>query len=221
VRDGSRRQADTDTSAYASYRNVEVPATSHNVIHESEILGLPLSFFCVNEPFSLADGPIFGSHVWNAMWENMRLQVDEGILPPHAPPIEIVGGVIQRDEFQNALGGVRLPELDLPTNSYFSPNNQGKLICGNAGAPPPPDCIPSTGDPATDATLQFVASLACRLNGSLEPLSEEVLDDLYPDHGGYVSGIVRRTNALVEEGFLLPDDAKLHYTDAAQSEVGK
>ena len=43
-------------------------------------------------PFSLADGPIFGSHVWNAMWENMRIQVDDGILPPYAPRIEIVEG---------------------------------------------------------------------------------------------------------------------------------
>jgi hypothetical protein len=219
VRDGSTRQADTDTSATASFRLIEVPGTSHNPVHKVDILGLPLSFFCVNEAFSLADGPIFGSHVWNAMWENMRIQVDDGVTPPNAPRIEIDGGVIQRDEFANAMGGVRLPEMDVPTASYFSPNNVGKPLCIDPGAPPFPACIPSfPGLP--DFFLRLIAGLGCGTVGSMEPLSQETLDELYRNHGQYVSAIAHGTNKLVGDRFLLPEDAELHKTDAGESSFG-
>jgi hypothetical protein len=221
VRSGSTRQDDTDTSPFASFRLIEVPGTSHNPIHKVDILGLPLSFFCVNEAFSLADGPIFGSHVWNAMWENLRIQVDQGILPPYAPRIEIVDGEIQRDQFQNAKGGVRLPEIDVPTNSYFAPNNDGKPICGDPGAPPFPGCIPSLEPALPDFLLRFIASLGCRTVGSMEPLSQETLDELYINHGEYVRGIAHRTNQLVQDRFLLPEDAEMHKTDAGESLFGK
>jgi len=210
---GATRQDDTDTSRWASFRLIEVPATSHNPIHKLEILpGLMLSDLCLNEPYSLADGPIFGSHVWNAMWENLRLQVIFGIKPPYAPRIEIVGGVIQRDEFQNALGGVRLPELDSPTNSYFSPNNQGKPACGAPGAPPPPGCVPPQ--------LAFIAALACGLNGSMAPLPPETIDALYPDHRTYVARIVADTLRLLFKRFITLEDAAAHLRDAHASDVG-
>jgi hypothetical protein len=221
VGSGSTRQDDTDTSPFASFRLIEVPGTSHNPIHKVDILGFPLSFLCVNEAYSLADGPIFGSHVWNAMWENMRIQVDQGILPPYAPRIEIVDEEIQRDPFENAKGGVRLPEIDVPTNSYFSPNNEGKPICGDPGAPPFPGCIPSLEPGLPDFLLRFIASLGCRTVGSMEPLSQETLDELYRNHGKYVSAIAHRTNQLVSDRFLLPEDAELHKTDAGESSFGK
>ena len=190
-----------------------MPATSHNVVHDFDLApGLPFAFLCKNVPYSLADGPIFGSHVWNAMWENMRIQVTQGVMPPNAPRVTVAGGVIQRDLFQNALGGVRLPELDVPTNSYFSPNNEGKPACGSTGAPPPPGCVP----PA----LAFIASLACGLNGSMAPLAQETLDALYPSHGQYANQIVKRTNALVKQRFLLPEDADLHRTAAGEAPFG-
>jgi hypothetical protein len=221
VRDGSTRQKDRDTSNFASFRLIEVPGTSHNPIHKVDILGLPLSFLCVNEAFSLADGPIFGSHVWNAMWENMRIQVDLGVLPPYAPRIEIVAEEIQRDAFENAKGGVRLPEIDSPTNSYFSPNNNGKPICGDPGAPPFPGCIPSLEPALPDFLLRFIASLGCRTVGSMEPLSQATLDELYPNHGSYVSAIANSSNQLVSDRFLLPADAEQHKTDAGESSFGR
>jgi hypothetical protein len=210
---GSTRQDDSDTSPFASFRLIEVPATSHNLVHDFDFApGLPFAFLCVNQPYSLADGPIFGSHVWNAMWENMRIQVTQGIQPPYAPRVLLSGGVIQRDLASNAIGGVRLPELDVPTNSYFSPNNQGKPACGSPGAPPPPGCIPPE--------LSFIANLACGLNGSYAAFTPEVLDALYPNHGKYVSQIARRTNALVKARFLLPEDAELHREAAGESPFG-
>ena len=108
-------------------------------------------------------------------------------------------------------GGVRLPELDVPTASYFSPNNTGKPACG-AGAPPFPGCNP----PA----LAPLGNLACLLSGSQAPFSQETLDALYPSNGKYVNQIAQRTNQLVKSRFLLPEDAELHKTAAGESPFG-
>ena len=219
IGNGSTRQDDTDTSAHASFRLIEVPATAHNVVHTTPLPfpGLPPGFtigdLCLNEPYTLADGPILGSHVWNAMWENLRIQVTQGILPPTAPRVEIVGGAIQRDAFANAKGGVRLPELDVPTNSYFLPNNAGKPACVPPQTPLDSPCLP----PA----LAPLGGLACFLSGSLAPLSQEALDALYGTHGKYVSQIAGRANDLVAARFLLPEDAELHRTAAGESEFGQ
>jgi len=219
IGNGTTRQDDTDTSDFASFRLIEVPGTAHNLVHKTElpIPGLPPGFtvgdLCLNQPYTLADGPIFGSHVWNAMWENLRIQVTHGVLPPYAPRVELVGGVIQRDAFQNALGGVRLPEFENPTNSYFSPNNTGKPSCAAPGAPPFPGCNPPQIAP--------LGSLACFLSGSLAPLPQETLRQLYPRHGSYVSRIAQSANGLVAARFLLPEDAEGHKTAAGESGFGK
>jgi hypothetical protein len=219
IGNGSTRQDDTDTSAYASFRLIEVPATGHNLVHETPlpVPGLPPGFtiadLCLNLPYTLADGPIFGSHVWNAMWEHLRIQVTQGILPPYAPRVEIVGGVIQRDQFQNAKGGVRLPELDVPTNSYFAPNNLGKPVCGAPGAPPFPGCNPPIIAP--------LGNLGCFLSGSMVPLSEATIKSLYKSHGQYVNLISSRTNVLLKQRLLLPADAELHRMAAGESSFGK
>jgi hypothetical protein len=218
IGNGSTRQDDTDTSPFASFRLIEVPATAHNVVHLTPLPfpGLPPDFtigdLCLNQAYTLADGPILGSHVWNAMFENMRIQVTRGVRPPRAPRVAILGGVIQRDLAMNAIGGVRLPELDVPTASYFSPNNTGKPACGAVGAPPFPGCNP----PA----LAPLGNLACLLSGSYAPFSQEMLDALYPNHGRYVNQIAWRTNQLVRMRFLLPEDAELHKQAAAESLFG-
>jgi hypothetical protein len=54
----------------------------------------------------------------------------------------------------------------------------------------------------------------------MEPLSQEALDELYPNHGQYVSAIAHGTNKLVGDRFLLPEDAELHKTDAGESSFG-
>lgn len=216
---GATRQDDTDTSPTASFRLVEVAATAHNLVHETllPLPGLPPGFtlgdLCLNTPYTLADGPIFGSHVWNAMWENLRIQVTQGVLPPYAPRVELVNGVIQRDAFLNAKGGVRLPQLDVPTNSYFSPNNVGKPACGAPGAPPFPGCNPPF--------IAALGNLACFLSGSMAPLPDATLDALYPTHGVYTSRIAERANALVRARFLLPEDAELHKTAAGEATFGR
>ena len=109
-------------------------------------------------------------------------------------------GQIARDEFGNALGGVRLPEMDVPTGSHNPPTNQA--------------------DPNLPPFLQFLGNLACALSGSVSPFDQATLDTLYPDHDTYQSQVVESVNALKAQGLLLQSDAVSTITEAAQSGIG-
>jgi hypothetical protein len=189
---GDTRQSDTDT-----FRYYEMAGTAHNVIHKDvEVpgLGIFLEDFCQFEMNSLGDGPVFGSYLYNAMWRNMEQQVSSGREPPHGELIEVVGGEVALDEFGNALGGIRLPQLDVPVASY-GPNNSAEPTL-------PPFLIP-------------IANLACRLSGTVMPLDAATLAELYPNHGSYVSQIAWRSNELIKARFLLQKDAAKLKRDAA------
>jgi hypothetical protein len=54
-------------------------------------------------------------YVMNAALHELGAWVRRGTPPAHAVPLEIVGGKIARDEHGNALGGLRTPQLDVPT----------------------------------------------------------------------------------------------------------
>jgi hypothetical protein len=97
------------------------------------------------------------------------------------------------------LGGIRLPQLDVPIATY-GPNN--------------------SADPTLPPFLIPIANLACRLSGTVSPFDDETLAQLYPNHGVYVSQIAQRTNALLRERFLLSKDASKLKTAAALSQIG-
>jgi Alpha/beta hydrolase domain len=59
------------------------------------------------------------------------------------------------------------------------------------------------------------------LFGTHIPFSDEVLDDLYRNHGRYVSAVTRTDSANVQAGFLLRADAQENQREAAHSSVGK
>lgn len=61
----------------------------------------------------------------------------------------------------------------------------------------------------------------CVLFGTHIPFDEEQLDELYPNHGRYVSQVVRVDNHNVRDGYLLRGDAKRNRVEAARSDVGK
>ena len=198
------RQPDT-----ATFRYWEIAGGAHNTVHlgvevvPAGLLGpdpILLEDFCANPINSTADGPVFASHVLNALWERMREQVTRGLSPPPgvlmdaSPP-----ATIARDAFGNALGGIRVPAMEVATATY-APNN--------------------LANPALPGFLIPLANLACRLSGSVFPFDDATLDELYPDHGSYVSRVNRAANALEREGFLLPQDAQSIRTAAAQSAIG-
>jgi hypothetical protein len=186
---GDSRQIDTDT-----FRYYEMTGTAHSTVHKDiEVIpGLyDLEDMCRYSLNTLADGPIFGSFLYNAMWENMELQVRDGTPPPSGVLIETEVDpngllVTKRDAFGNAQGGIRLPQMDVPIASY-SPNNEA--------------------DPNLPAFLQYVGNLACRLSGSVEPFDAGTLDGLYPKMEDYLVPIEASSQALIDARFLLPEDA--------------
>ena len=65
----------------------------------------------------------------------------------------------------------------------------------------------------------WVGANFCGLAGSKSLLSAESLAALYPDHGAYVSRVVQRTQELVQQGWLLAEDAQTIRNEAAASQV--
>ena len=197
------RQADTDT-----FRYYEVAGGGHLTVHKDVLLipaGVvgPVPIFledlCQFPLNSTADGPVFVSYVFNALWENLEDQVESGVEPPAGLQMDVVNDVVQRDEFGNGLGGVRLPSMDVPTATY-TPGNQA-----NPNLPP---------------FLQQIGNLACRLASSVTPFDPETLDELYPNHGSYVSPVTHAANQLRSDGFLLNPDRATIVTTAARSGIG-
>ena len=202
------RQEDTDT-----FRYYEVPGTAHLTVHEdvevlpdwlAAALGLgPGPLFledtCQFPLNTLADGPVVGGYVYNAMWRNMEWQVRFGIRPPHGDLIEVVEGDIARDEYGNALGGIRLPYLDVPIASYGFPN---------------------VVDPGLPAFLQPLLGLACVLAGTVTDFDQETLDELYPRHGKYVGKVSHSAWRLVWDRFLLHEDSAAIIQEAYESDIG-
>jgi len=186
------RQIDTET-----FRYYETAGTAHITIHKGDavipvgVLGLTDPIFlqelCVFELNTLADGPIFGSYLYNAMWDAMEKQVVFTRAPPSGDLLEVdPNNQIARDAFGNAKGGIRLPRLDLPTATY-SPRN--------------------SVDPNLPAELAGLGNLFCILSGKVERFDQVTRDTLYPDWPDFVAQFNQKIDDLIAARFLLSEDA--------------
>jgi hypothetical protein len=199
------RQPDTPT-----FRYYEVAGASHLTVHKDVelipggIIGpdpIFLEDLCLNTINSTADGPVFFGYVLNALWESMEKQVEWGWPAPSGVQMDVDPGtgLVQRDVFGNGLGGVRLPVMDVPTATY-TPGN--------------------VADPSLPGFLQAIGNLACFLASSVEPFDDATLDDLYPNHGTYVSQVTHAAIKLRWQRLLLSKDAQKIIWTAAQSGIG-
>ena len=183
------RQQDT-----RSYRYYEMAGTAHTGVHKDvDVVPnlLTLEQACLNPLNTHADGPVFGAYLLNAMWKNMELQARFRIPPPHGRRIRVVDDAVARDEFGNARGGIRLPELDLPVATY-SPSNQVDVAN-----------IPPFLQPAIP-----LLNLFCALSGSVFPFDQEMLAELYPRPERFVARYRQRLLLLLLRRFLLWEDAR-------------
>jgi hypothetical protein len=175
------------------FRYYEMAGTSHTAVHKGVYI-IPnfwtLEQTCANPQNTLADGPVFGAYLYNAMWRNMERQLPHGPQPPNGKPILAVDGLIERDAFGNAIGGLRLPELDVPVATYL-PNNE--VV----------EALPGLLVP-----FRPLLNLFCVLTGSVFPFDEATLDALYPTPNDYVKAYGKKLNLLVHRRFLLPEDAE-------------
>jgi hypothetical protein len=61
----------------------------------------------------------------------------------------------------------------------------------------------------------------CLLFGTHVPFDPETLDELYPNHGGYVDPVQRVVQENLADGYITQGDAQTTIRDAGQSEIGK
>ncbi len=190
------RQADT-----AKLRSWEVAGTSHvdstfltsANAESAAALGAP-EVSCVNQVNS---APFH--YVENAAWASMQSWLTGGSAPAQSPQIAIdANGKIQLDSYGNAIGGIRLPELEVPVAQYTVSNfGRAKADVPNA--------------------LDF---LGCSLLGSTLPFSPSKLKGLYASHDDYVSRYQQAAQNLVDAGFMLAPDQSLAVLRAQQSSIG-
>lgn len=198
------RQTDTST-----YRYYEVPGGSHSTVHK-DIEVLPAGLFTQDAVFledlcgfplnTTADGPVFVSHVLNALWAAMDRQARRGVPPPSGRQMDTIGDELVFDVLGNPTGGVRVPAVEVPLAKYIS---------GNVAA----ESLPQF--------LAFIGRLACGLSGSVEAFDEETLDSLYPSHHRYVRDVLRAVHKLWRDRLLLPHDAWAIAWEALISDVGE
>jgi hypothetical protein len=192
------------------FRYYEIAGTAHTTVHEDiEILPagvigpdpLFLEDACLHPINSLADGPVFGSYMYNAMWQNMQDTVRDGTDAPHAELIERDGaGDIVRDAFGNAIGGISPTQIQVPVATY-GPQNE-----------PNPANLPRP--------LIALWNLFCFLSGTVTPFGNATLHDLYPRRGDYVGLVNDAASQLKADGFLLPQDLQKVLQVAAVEGLG-
>jgi len=148
-------------------------------------LGMDLSSVA-NCTYPMNQYPSF--RVYDAICDWIHRWVRNGERPPSTDPLRGSGGLFgsgyEMDEHGNVLGGVRLPELEVPIAAYTTSNSAA---------------------PGSD----FVSGMACGLGGSTEQFSEQKLLQLYPTHDDYVQKYTAAAEKAVADGILLEEDAEL------------
>jgi len=86
---------------------------------------------------SVNDGP--QSYIVRAAFAALNAWVVSGKQPPHAPPMTVTdGSAIARDADGNALGGIRMPAVAVPTKTLSGDYEPGKsVICSLFGSQAP------------------------------------------------------------------------------------
>jgi hypothetical protein len=189
-----------------SFRYYELAGVAHTTVHKDievippGVLGPDAVFLedlCQGTLDTSADGPVYGKYLHNAILRNLELQVRFGLSPPTASWMESSGAAAVRDIFGNARGGLRTPDMNVPTASY-DPNSSGKPLCTGAPGEDPNSCLPGA--------LFFIGQLACGLAGTVTPFSNPLLDLLYPSHFSYWYRVYLDALRPFGEGFLTLED---------------
>jgi hypothetical protein len=126
--------------------------------------------------------------------------VTAGVVPPQSPEILLddpsSAASIRRDEHGNALGGIRLPELEAPTATLNGLQNS--VAAGGAGG------------------TNF-----CFLFGNTQPFDRATLAELYPSHQSFVDRFVAAVDRLERDGYLLTPEAVAARRAAQDSGIGR
>jgi len=179
------RQPDSD-----SVRTWEIAGTAHSDAHMMRsILGGPRDansgdLLGCTEPINI--GP--HHEVVQAALHHLVGWTAGGDAPPEAEQIELEDGdevVIDRDEHQIAIGGVRTPLVDVP-------------VAAPTGEPPSDALAASQAEGELDICLLF---------GTTIPFDQATLVELYGTFDNYLQEFQASAAAAVSAGFLVQGDA--------------
>jgi hypothetical protein len=182
------------------FRRWEVAGAAHLGYHEFEEAlplqardGLPAVALACDVP-PLSRIPMH--FVVNAAYDHLVDWVRHDVAPPIGDDIDVESmglqvSVIARDDFGNALGGIRLSQLAVPTAT-------------NTGLNTP---VAATG--------------YCRYVGSSVRFDSVTLDALYPTHQAYLGLVIAATHESLKRGFIDGAAAAATLREAAKSDVGR
>lgn len=191
----------------ANVRYWEVAGAGHTpdwvyIIDQLRHAGITLVINC-EYPTSDALIPMYP--IGDAALDALKRWVTDGTAPLDSPLVTVLPGIpntIARDQYGNALGGIRLPQIEVPLGRFIGTNAPPTLICRTSGGfdlfnGEPPGTTPN------------------------DMWDEPMLGELYGSHGAYVSAFVQAVDRLVALGFMLEPDAELAKSGAAASAIGK
>ena len=139
---------------------------------------LEIQVTCTKFPLSLVQWPFTANRAIKGLVD----WVESGKPPPEAPRGEYDSeGELVRDPYGIALGGIRYPELTVPTATNDGINS---LVPGGP-----------------------IFSQFCGLLGSSTLFDRPTLDSLYSDHADYVSQYADAVDDFLATDFILPEDA--------------
>jgi hypothetical protein len=150
-----------------------------------------------------------GSHTYElrAAMAAANRWLTSGTAPLQSPRLEVDPDnrhVFLTDRNGEALGGIRTPQVQAPVAKLSGVGQPGSTPIGTQ---------PSNSSTISSATL-------CSILGTTDPFSAARLSALYPDHAAFVTRWDAATAAEVEQGYLLPADARALDEVAATSTVG-
>lgn len=185
-------QPDTETFRLWDYAGINhtggVPGADLLAEFSLRDFGFPFPVGACDQPLNTLDTRF----VFPAGVVAIDTWVRTGEAPSEADPITVADGRIVRDELGNAIGGIKIPQVAVPTSTHGAPN----------------------GDRETN--------LICFLQGYEVPFDEATIDRLYPSEEEYLAAIDAAADDLERQGFILPEDATAERDRARQrSGVGE
>jgi hypothetical protein len=136
----------------------------------------------------------------------MRNWITQGVAPPSGNQIATTPffNIVERDQFGNALGGIRLPDINVPAETYsainFSQPSQESLSPSQLLTTLKNIFSTLMTGVITDTTLRDEG--LCLLEGYYTPFGQATLQSLYPTHAAYVSQFTTAAQADLAAGFL-------------------
>ncbi|WP_373354537.1 alpha/beta hydrolase domain-containing protein [Pseudoroseicyclus sp. CXY001] len=147
-----------------NFRRYQVPGAPH----------LESRYFFATDPATCGlpgDGFMAMAYFYMAV-EDMYEWLMEDTPAPMPPHVEFDESGPVRDEFGNVRGGIRSPQLEVPTHVYLTPNEGESFLCSLAGA----------SQPLTDAQLQEMYASPGDFQHQLESATLRLVEEgWFPD----------------------------------------